>query len=350
MMEKLDGIMTCRLHRLLTESSRVTVVSHTHPDGDAVGSSTAMCAFLKALGKDARVILPTPVGEHISFISGDILPGIFSVDPNGCSERIAASDLLICLDFNALSRTDDMAQPLRASKAPKVLIDHHLAPAVEEFDLCFSRTEVSSASELLYQILLEMPEIQGDPSRLPALSRDALMAGMTTDTNNFANSVFPSTLVMASGLLAAGVDRDAILSALYNSFSEGRVRLFGHMLKEAMQITPSGVAVMFLTQEVLNHYGVDECDTEGLVNQPLAIDRVKMSILVKEQPDGTVRVSVRSKRGVSANMCARTFFHGGGHEQAAGGKILVPEDVPSAADAGEYAARSAEKFIGGDEQ
>ena len=105
-----------------------------------------------------------------------------------------------------------------------------------------------------------------------------------------------------------------------------------------------------LTQEVLNRYGVDESDTEGLVNQPLAIASVIMSILVKEQPDGTLRVSVRSKRGVSANMCARTFFHGGGHEQAAGGKILVPEDVPSAGDAGEYAARSAEKFIGGDEQ
>lgn len=344
-MEKPEGIMTSALRAAFGGNSVISVVSHTHPDGDAVGSSTAMCAYLRAIGKDAEVILPTPAGEHISFISGEIRPLVFSEDPAACSARIASSGLIVCVDFNSLSRTEDMQELLRSSGAYKVLIDHHLSPMREEFDLCFSRTEVSSASELLYYILLEMPEIQGDPTRLPPLSRDALLAGMTTDTNNFANSVFPGTLTMASGLLAAGADRDAILSALYNSYSEGRVRLFGHMLKDGMRISPAGVAVMFLTQDILNRYGVDECDTEGLVNQPLAIRKVRMSILVKEQPDGTVRVSVRSKKGVSANQCAREFFHGGGHEQAAGGKILVPQDVPAVSLCGEFAASAAEQFM-----
>ena len=344
-MKSFGGIMISALHRFFGESRVVTVVSHTHPDGDALGSSTALCAFLRALGKDAEVILPTPPGKSISFICGDIVPMIHTASPEACNLRLEASDLIVCVDFNAFNRTDSMEEALRQAKARKVLIDHHLSPDREAFDLCFSQTEISSASELLYWILLELPEVAGDPMNLPELSRKALLAGMTTDTNNFANSVFPETFRMASGLLAAGVDRDAILSALYNNYPEGRLRLFGYSLGEDMKISPSGVAVLFLTKDDWQRFGVEECDTEGLVNQPLAIDRVKMSILVKEQEDGSVRVSVRSKKGVSANMCAKTCFHGGGHELAAGGKILVPQDVPSASMAGEYAASAAEQFM-----
>ena len=344
-MEKLSKESLDALWNLVSGSRRVTVVSHTHPDGDAVGSSVAMCSWLGSLGKDALMMLPTPVPSSLDFILGGQVPMIYSLSPRECAHRLMSSDLVICLDLNSLSRVEDMEQAINASPCRRVLIDHHLNPAVDQFDLCFSETEVSSACELLFGILLAMPGVEGDARRLPPLCAAALMAGMTTDTNNFANSVFPATFEMASLLLAAGVDRDAILSELYDSYRENRIRLFGEMLHDNLQITPSGVAVMYLSREIADRYDLEEGESEGLVNRPLAIGRVRLSILVKAEPDGSLRVSMRSKKGVSANQLAGEIFHGGGHEQAAGGKIIVPQDIASESEVKGYVMRMADKFM-----
>ncbi len=151
-----------------------------------------------------------------------------------------------------------------------------------------------------------------------------LLAGMTTDTNNFANSVFPSTFRMASELLAAGVDRDAILEKIYWCYRDTRVRLMGYMQNEGLHILREGAAYMILTKDIQQRFGLREGETEGLVNVPLSIENIRLSLLAKED-QGHFRVSVRSKRGTSAQNLARQFFHGGGHENAAGGRIL-PED------------------------
>ena len=344
-MEKLEQTRLDALHGFFAESRVVTLVSHAHPDGDAVGSTTALCAWLQALGKDVQTILPTPPGDNIRFICEGFSPLVYTREQAACDRRLAASDLLVCLDFNGFSRTDAMEPALRAATARKVLIDHHLYPDEAAFDLCLSQTDISSASELLFWILLGMPEVAGDAAALPPRCAAALMAGMTTDTNNFANSVYPSTFEMASRLLAAGVDRDGIISALYHNYRENRIRLFGEMMKDRLRITPEGVALMFLPSALARRYDIREGETEGLVNQPLAISSVRMSVLVKEESDGTVRVSLRSKRGVSANRFAARFFHGGGHEMASGGKILVPGDVASIQEIEAYLADVSRQYM-----
>ncbi|MGN1214785.1 MAG: bifunctional oligoribonuclease/PAP phosphatase NrnA, partial [Candidatus Cryptobacteroides sp.] len=87
-----------------------------------------------------------------------------------------------------------------------------------------------------------------------------------------------------------------------------------------------------------------EGDTEGFVNVPLDIADVRLSILIKED-NGRARVSLRSKRGTSANRCAIRYFHGGGHELAAGGKLFFPEDIPAAGDAQAYILNNSSKFF-----
>ena len=228
---------------------------------------------------------------------------------------------------------------MRSSSARKVLIDHHLAPDSGAFDLVFSTPEVSSACELLYNVLLALPDVGGDVSRLPKPSAEALMAGMTTDTNNFSNSVYPSTFAMASGLLAAGVDRDGILQKLFNEYRENRLRMMGWLLYENMRITDAGVAYMIITSDTAERFGIMEGETEGFVNMPLAIGRVKMSILLKIDGNGYFRVSVRSKKGYSSNLCATRYFHGGGHENASGGRLFFPQDIPSPDEAAGYVER-----------
>ncbi len=333
-----------RLHALIEGAERITLVAHTRPDGDAIGSTLALSAFLQARGKDAAVLLPDRVDDNLRFMLRDGEPLIYTDDPDAACRRIAGSDLLFCLDCNAWNRTAGMEGALARSTARKVLIDHHIGPDTAAFDLCFSRTEISSASELLYWILLSLPGMDGQAAKLPPASARALLTGMTTDTNNFANSVYPSTFEMAGELIAAGVDREGILACLYNNYPERRFRLMGHLLRDCMTITPEGIAYMILRKADRNAYGITEGDTEGFVNLPLGIDRVRMSLFLKEE-DGLFRVSIRSRKELSANQLARTFFHGGGHAQAAGGRLCWPEDIPHPDAAEPWLLRTLASFL-----
>ena len=167
---------------------------------------------------------------------------------------------------------------------------------------------------------------------------------MTTDTNNFANSVFPGTFEMAAALIGAGVDRDGILSSLYNNYRENRLRLMGFLMSERLRITPDGVAYIILDEDIQKRFDFRRGESEGFVNMPLSIATVRMSIFLTQE-DGVFRVSVRSKKGTSANLCAATYFNGGGHEQAAGGKLVVGKDLASASDAEAYILKATGKFF-----
>ncbi|MBR5703377.1 MAG: DHH family phosphoesterase [Bacteroidales bacterium] len=331
------------LKHIIGESAKVSVIVHTHPDGDALGSGAAMTAYLRErVGKDVRMIIPDSAPGTVDFIIEglDVLDA--SKDPAAAQERISSSDLILILDLNALHRTEQLAGLIAASPATKVLIDHHLNPETAPFELLFSEPERSSTCELLYFILKELEG--GSIGTIPLRSLEAMMAGMTTDTNNFANSVIPSTLQMASELLEAGVDRDAIIDKIYHSDREQRIFAFADMVSNHLTILPSGISYMIMTEEMQSAYGLLEGETESLVNIPLNIERVRMSIFIREE-GGLFRVSIRSKRGISAQHMARDFFHGGGHELAAGGKIFWPDDIPSKDAAATYLEEIAARFL-----
>ena len=333
---------TALLSAWIDEAKVITAVSHARPDGDAAGCCAAMVSYLAASrGKDAAAILPDFPPVNVGFVFDPSQP---LTEPAAVAARLARTDLLICLDFNTLSRTEGLEGLLRGCKCRKVLIDHHEEPALAEFDLAFSNTKVSSACELLYEVLKRMPDVDGDAAKLPAAAARALMTGMTTDTNNFANSVFPGTLQMASELLAAGVDRDFILDKIYFSERSNRLYAMGEMLSERMRILPEGAAVIVLPQQFFDRHGLQDGETEGFVNMPLAIRDVRLSILAREDGDW-FRVSIRSKRGVSARMLAKTRFHGGGHEQASGGKVFIPQDVQDAVSVERYIMETTARFM-----
>ena len=332
----------------LSRAARTVIVTHLKPDGDAMGSSIAMYHFIrKFFSTDVRIVLNDRYPQSIAFIADEeVEKDILDYDGNkdGVEREIREADLIIALDFNAFHRTDRLESALKEARAVKILIDHHLFPDAESFDLVFSYQEISSASELLYHILKATPQCGGKAENLPLRSAEAILTGMTTDTNNFANSTYPSTLQMASELIGMGVDRDRIIFNIYNQYGENRLRLLGHVLKDLMKITEDGVAYVVLDKKTLERYDIQEGDTEGFVNMPLTIRKVVMSILAKED-NGRVRISIRSKKGISANRCSRVHFNGGGHENAAGGRLNIPENVAGIENVGEYIEKHTHIFI-----
>lgn len=346
-MEEITKAKVQQFDSMLREARCVTIAAHVNADGDAVGSCSGMLHYLREnRGLDAVVALPDRDAGVSSFLIPEEDRPFFlfhGSNPEEAERRIEGSDLIILQDCNGFSRTEGLASALEKARAKKVLIDHHVGPETESFDLVFSTSEVSSASELLFFILMALPDIGGDAGKLPQMTGLALMTGMTTDTNNFANSVYPTTFDMASRLIAAGVDRESILDQLYFSYKENRLRLMGFLLSK-MTITPEGVAYMILTRRNLAHFGISEGETEGFVNLPLSIREVRMSVFLK-QDNGCFRVSTRSKKGVSARKFAERYFNGGGHENAAGGRLYFSDEISSIRDVVAYLEQSINDFF-----
>lgn len=322
------------LSLIVQKSSRIVIFGHENPDGDSIGCSVAMYHYLSSIGKQSHIIINSRLADYLNFIVPDGAISYFTEDPAGCEGRVADADLLLFLDMNSPGRTGDIVKAVEmAAKSgnppARVLIDHHLNPMTSGFDVVVSDTEVSSACELLYQVLLSQPDIGGDVGRLPLECARALLTGILTDTNNFANSVYPSTWLAVSRLQERGVDRDEIFEEVFRSYSEQRMRLMGYLLQDNMRCLSQGVAYFTLSLNDKQKYGFTRGDSEGFVNLPLTIKDIRMSALFTEEV-GFVKVSLRSKGNVDVNAFSHKYCNGGGHKNASGGKLYMPvKDVPA---------------------
>lgn len=310
------------LRELLASPARkIVTLSHTNPDGDAVGSSLAWAEALRRAGHTVTCIVPNKYPYYLDWMAGirDIV--IFKHDDEQRAARaVEEADLIFCLDFHSLSRLDALSDVIAANtSARRILIDHHLNPT-EPFDLSFSHPESSSTCYLIYRII----EALWGRQSISKSQAEVLYVGMMTDTGNFSFSFLTPDLFQAvAALVETGIDVPTIYNNVYNSFTEGRARLFGYVINRKMRILRRGtVAHMSLTEEEMRRYWFQQGDSEGFVNYPLTIKKMKMSAIFIEHHD-FIRVSLRSRGDVDVNLFARKYFNGGGHKNAAGGKSFV---------------------------
>ena len=304
----------------LSKADNIVLVGHLNPDGDCIGSLTAMKHYITHRFKDKRVtmVVPSPYPSFLNFLDPHKEVVVHREKPSLCKDLIMGCDLLICMDFGKASRAEGMEEYIKTTCAPKILIDHHL-----EYDnfaqLKFSFSKISSASELTYWLLMECE----DNRQLPMEVLTSLATGVITDTNNFSNSLFPSTFLMASQIVDSGLNLSMIQERVLNSYSKERMRLMGEMLLNKMELFHnSHVSLMILDIETQKKFNYQSGDSEGFVNLPLKIADVKISALFTQQED-FLRVSLRSQGDISVNDLSKQFFNGGGHKNAAGGRIFV---------------------------
>lgn len=332
------------LHDLIRQSGKIVIFGHENPDGDSIGCAVGMYHYLRSLGKHPGIVINSRLADYLTFIIPEGVVSYYNEEPGVCEAVVAAADLLVFLDMNARSRAGDISKAVEAAAKggnppSMVLIDHHLNPQTEGFDVVISDTEVSSACELLYQVLLAQPGVDGNVANLPLECARAIMTGILTDTNNFANSLFPSTYLAVSQLQARGVDRDAIYDEVFRSYSERRMRLMGYMLRDNMRCLKQGVGYFTLSLDDKQKFGFVRGDSEGFVNLPLSIKDIRMSALFTEEV-GFVKVSLRSKGDVDVNDFSHRYCNGGGHKNASGGRLYMPlAEVPA------YFERKVEEFF-----
>ncbi|WP_251214255.1 DHH family phosphoesterase [Alistipes muris] len=316
---KLSTDQVDRLRQMLsTPGLRAAIVSHTNPDGDAVGSSLAWAGALRALGHEATCIVPNKYPYFLDWMPGIEEVVVFRSDTEGRAARaLAEADLIFCLDFNAVSRLEILSDMLSANtSARRILIDHHLSPD-EGFDLMFSYPGASSTCYIMYRLI----EALFGTEAITQQMAEALYVGMMTDTGNFAfSSLTPGLFRAVATLVERGVHVPTVYNNVYNAYTEGRARLFGYAINRKMQLIEDGtVAYMSLMEHEMRRFGFQQGDSEGFVNYALTIKKMKMSAMFLAHRK-FIRVSLRSRGDVDVNLFARKYFNGGGHKNAAGGK------------------------------
>lgn len=322
-MNLLSKAQADQLSSMIQKSNRVVVTCHMTPDGDALGASLCMVHVLLSMGKFATVVVPDCPPQNLMFLPGSSHVVVASCRPERAESLLTDADLVVLLDFNDLKRIDRMAPMVEASKAKRVVIDHHLNPSIKA-DVLISRPDVSSTCALLYQML----ESIGLERRISREAAECCCTGMMTDTGNFSyNSNDPQLYRILERLVAKGVDKDAIYTRLFNTNTESRVRLMGYAQSRKMQILPEHqAAVIALSREELDEFGYKRGDTEALVNVPLSIPGITYSIFLREDEPGYVKVSMRSKGNFSVKEICEAHFGGGGHVNASGGEMRAPLD------------------------
>lgn len=279
---------------------RFTVVSHSRPDGDAIGSDFAMAYALRALGKEVRVVssdMPAPPLLAQPGVA-DIVVTTAVADPG---------DAVIVMECGDLTRTGVEG----LDRAFVINIDHHTGNTVYG-DLNWLDESAAACGEMVFSLI----EALGVPLSIEMATH--VYVAILTDTGSFHYSnITPRTFAICQRCMDAGIDPPAIARSIFNSNNLGRLKLFGAVLS-GMELDATGrIALISVDQALAERCGGTYDDTEGINNLPLTVKEIVAVAFFKEAAANEWRVSLRSKEAVNVNAVARQFG-GGGHRNASG--------------------------------
>lgn len=322
--------------------NNVIICTHVNPDGDAIGSSLALKHHLERKGKQATIVVPNVFPDFLNWLPGADSILIYTKHKEQIATALNAADLVIVCDLNQPNRLGGLEEAIMASKAPRILIDHHLDPDTSFCQTIISEPAMCATGEVICHMLSQQNELD-DISENEAT---CLYTAMMCDTGAFSfNSNRPVIYEHISRLLAKGIDKDQIYRNVFWTASEGRLRLQGYLLYVNMKVLHElHTTIITLTNEERRRFKVKNGDTEGIVNIPLTMLGMRLSVFINEDTEhpGIMKLSLRSVGDFPCDQMASRFFNGGGHKNASGGKLQCTmqeaiEKVKAAIDA--YADR-----------
>lgn len=303
----------------LHPGQKVVITTHFNPDSDAIGSSLAWQQYLLKKGINVRVVVPSAVSTNLIWMKGasEILNFEDSSDKIVIDALLETADWIFCLDFSGIQRLHGLSNWVAKAKCKKVVIDHHLDP--EDFaDFYYHRTIAASTCELIYDLIIEWD----DKAFIDQSMGECLYSGIMTDTGSFRH---PNTTAhvheVVSELIYLGVNTNQVHRKVFDSATLDKLKFLGHILANRLEYLPQyHLALMWITAEDQQTFNSQAGDTEGIVNYGLQLSGSIWSILMIERPDG-IKFSFRSIEPFAVNKFAATYFEGGGHKNASGGRL-----------------------------
>ena len=300
---------------IISTQKKIVIIPHRNPDGDALGSALALKHFLEAKKHKVNIVSPNDYPTFLKWLPGESDIIKFSKKPSIARDKINNAELIFGLDFNSLSRIQDLSEIVKKTNVDKIMIDHHESP---EFfaNLNYSDPSMSSTCEMVYNIINA-----SDSKLLDKKIACCLYTGIMTDTGSFR---YPSTTSkthqVVSHLLSLGANSSEIHQKIFDSSSMSRIKLLGISLSNLVKIPDLPVVYITLSKEELVLCDFKKGDTEGFVNYGLSLKGVNFScMMIENENEGKIKMSFRSQGDFSVDNFARNYFNGGGHLNAAGG-------------------------------
>ncbi len=282
--------------KLLLERDRYQILLHGYPDGDTIGSGYALCRALRSLGKQANVVCAHEIPPVYAYIT-DLPVQDFPVE-TVISVDVADLKLLGC-------------EPTEYEDRVLLAIDHHATNRLFA-EYTWLDAEAAATCEMMYSLILALGV---KPDKAMA---EALYTGVSTDTGCFRfSNTTPQTHRIAARLMETGIDTAAINQKMFGQKSRCRIEMEKHILSHMEFHFGGRVAMIFITNEMVEKLQAAEGDMEGLTSIPREVEGVLIGLTFRQRKDGSYKVSMRSQPPVNAGaLCG--LLGGGGHPCAAG--------------------------------
>lgn len=283
---------------LLQQSDNILLLCHAHPDGDTLGSATALARALAAMGKKVRVDCGDPIPKDFSFMFEGLEQAEF--EPEFIAAIDVADTKLLGREFEGIYQGDI-----------DLCIDHHGSNLLYA-DRVFLEAESASTAEMIYLLLKAM-----NADITPAVA-SCLFTGVSTDTGCFRfSNTSVRTFEIAAELAKLGADTYNIIQVFFETKTKTFAALERLALDTMRLYCSDRCALMCVTQDMYRKSGSSESEVDRLSNLPRQIEGVLVGVTMRELKDGSFKASVRTHGDIDASaICQR--LGGGGHMGAAG--------------------------------
>lgn len=285
----------------LKSANYIVMYPHVNMDGDTLGSTVALCAALRSLGKRSYILIEDKIPENLKFLDKDY-----------CVDTLQDIDveLSLCVDCGNYDRFPKREETFKQGKE-SMCIDHH-ETSNPIFDYNYIDGKAAATGEIIFKILVEM----GVP--ITKVMGEAIFTAITTDTGNFQYSnTSKETHMITAELMDCGIDINSVSKKIYESVRKEKILINSKILANMYICYEGKLSMAVATQALIEETGALMEETEGIVDTLRSIDGVEVAAFLKETKEKAIRVSLRSKGKVDVTNVA-SAFNGGGHKMAAG--------------------------------
>lgn len=294
----------------INSTSNIALFTHSHPDGDALGSILGLASILESLGKKVFCLLEEPVSHLYDFLPDQEKLSVSLEDYNDFIAAAGGDVISIALDCGDADRLGLLKNEV-LSQSPFWVIDHHQSHVDFGTDRWVD-SKASSTGEMVYELGLLL---DADVCYNAAFN---IYVAISTDTGFFRyECTGQRTMEIAGQLLGKGVRPEEIGGHIYDNFSKERLKLMELVLGSLVLLDSNRIAFMSVTRKMLSESGAKLQDVEGFIDLPRSLKSVKVAVLLKESQNGMISVSMRAKGECDVAEVAQQFG-GGGHRNAAG--------------------------------
>ena len=286
----------------LRAADNVLILCHKNPDGDTVGCGSALYYALKALDKNAAVLCSDVVPSRYAFTNPRLFKGEFE------------PQTVVAVDVAGIQLFGENNGVPQYTRHIDFCIDHHAGNSGYA-DFTLLDGTAAAAAELMYRVILEM-----GVDITPHIA-DCLYTGVATDTGCFRfSATTANTHLAAAKLIEAGADVEKLNERLFECRSHARIQAEKMALESLEFYYEDRCALICLTWDQIQAAGVAGAELEDLTSIPRSIEGVEVGLTLRQQKDGSYKISVRTGHDTNACNIARRLG-GGGHPRAAGCEI-----------------------------